>query len=164
MLTSFLETLPDALPNISGDASTKIAAMCLELTISTIASAVGKERAWSLDAAEVFLAKAKSYVTRNIADETLTPEKIARAAGIGRRQLSTLFAAEDDSISGFLWRTRLEKCKVALESPGFAHLNIAQIAFAHGFKDTSHFSRAFRNRFGVPARHCRANQPPNEGV
>jgi AraC-like DNA-binding protein len=40
----------------------------------------------------------------------------------------------------------------------FVDLNIAQIAFAHGFRDTSHFSRAFRNRFGVTARYCRAIQ------
>lgn len=38
----------------------------------------------------------------------------------------------------------------------WAHASISTIALAHGFNDLSHFSRAFRDRFGMSPRGYRA--------
>jgi AraC-like DNA-binding protein len=44
-----------------------------------------------------------------------------------------------------------------LSSPLCARLSISQICFRWGFNDSAHFSRAFRNQFGLsPREHRRA--------
>jgi len=51
---------------------------------------------------------------------------------------------------------RLLVCQMDLASAWSASESISQIAFRHGFIDMSHFSRAYRRRFGMSPRESRA--------
>ena len=95
----------------------------------------------------------QEFVLQNLADPGLCPEDIARAAGISERQLHRLFQAGGQSVERWIWQQRLQRCRDdLLARPG---ARISEIAFAHGFSDAAHFSRSFRDMFGVSPRDFR---------
>src|SRR5829696_4497449 len=52
----------------------------------------------------------------------------------------------------WLLQKRLEYSAVLLKNPA---LNVSQVALDCGFEDMSHFSRAFKEKFGIPPAHYR---------
>ena len=93
-----------------------------------------------------------------LADPDLTLEQVASADGISARSLQKLFAAAGQNFSTYLRSRRLERCRLDLTSPIFASLSISEICFRWGFNGSAHFSRAFRDRYGVSPRDYRRAQ------
>ncbi|HEV8315310.1 MAG TPA: helix-turn-helix domain-containing protein, partial [Burkholderiaceae bacterium] len=54
-----------------------------------------------------------------------------------------------------IWLQRLDACERALAGAGSAGRTITEIAYAAGFSDAAHFSRAFQQRFGMTPRAYR---------
>ena len=50
---------------------------------------------------------------------------------------------------------RLEQAAADLTDPRYQSRAVSQIAFANGFEDAAHFSRAFKGRFGRTPRDWR---------
>ena len=69
-----------------------------------------------------------------------------------------LFAAAGQNFSTYLRTRRLERCRLDLTSPMFASLSISEICFRWGFNGSAHFSRAFKDRYGVSPRDYRKAQ------
>ncbi len=93
-----------------------------------------------------------------LADPELTLEKVAEADGISARSLQKLFAAAGQNFSTYLRLRRLERCRLDLTSPMFGSLSISEICFRWGFNGSAHFSRAFKDRYGVSPRDYRKGQ------
>ena len=89
-------------------------------------------------------------------DATLTPGDAAAAAGISVRYANTLLALQDTSLARYIQDLRLERCRKILEDTTQAHRTLTEIAFAWGFSDQSHFSRAFKIAYGVTPREFRS--------
>ncbi len=81
---------------------------------------------------------------------------MARAHGISTRYLSKLFESAGTSAGRFIWEQRLARIERDLGNATLADRSISDIAFGWGFNDMSHFSRAFRARFGDCPRSYRA--------
>lgn len=77
-------------------------------------------------------------------------ETLAARLGVSRRYLDKLFSQTGSSVSQQVWERRLQCAAEQLRSVRSG--GIAEVAYSVGFKDLSHFSRAFRKRFGVPPR------------
>lgn len=92
------------------------------------------------------MTKAKAVIERHLADETLSPERIAAAAGTSVRNLHRLFAQFETSVGRYVLERRLNRCAEAILQ---SEVKITHIALSWGFKDLSHFSRAFKSAFGV---------------
>jgi transcriptional regulator GlxA family with amidase domain len=74
-------------------------------------------------------------------------EALARVAGVSLRQLERLFAAHvGESVNDCYRRIRLEQAVQLLRKTG---LSVTSIAIACGFRSSSHFSRAFKSRYGA---------------
>ena len=101
------------------------------------------------------LMRVKAYIEANLADPELSIERIAHACSISVRGLHRLFAEDPaGSVSRYLWQRRLIRCAEALRDPSQAHRSITEICFSYGFSSSSHFSRLFKDRFGVsPVRY-----------
>jgi AraC-like DNA-binding protein len=93
-----------------------------------------------------------------LSDPELTLEKAASADGVSARSLQKLFAAAGQSFSSYVRARRLERCRLDLTSPMFADLSISEICFRWGFNGSAHFSRAFKDRYGVSPREYRKSQ------
>ena len=95
--------------------------------------------------------RVKAYIEANLADPELSVEQIAHACSISVRGLHRLFAEDPaGSVSRYLWQRRLIRCAEALRDPSQAHRSITDVCFSYGFSSSSHFSRLFKDRFGVP--------------
>jgi AraC-like DNA-binding protein len=90
-----------------------------------------------------------------LADPELGLERVAAEDGISPRSLQKLFASANQSFSTYLRSRRLERCRLDLSSPICASLSISEICFRWGFNGSAHFSRAFKERYGVSPREYR---------
>jgi AraC-like DNA-binding protein len=106
-------------------------------------------------AERTLLPRITMYLEQQLPDPNLCPEQIARAHHISTRYLSKLFAAEQNTVMGWVRERRLEKCRIDLIDPRLQGRSIAAIAARWGLLQPSHFSRAFRARYGVSPREYR---------
>ena len=102
----------------------------------------------------------KAFIQRRLDDPDLTPASIAAAHHISRSYLYRLFAAEDDSVAGYVRRLRLEAAGRDLADPAQHGVPIHAVAVRWCFPRPSEFTRAFRAAFGVtPTEHRQLSQP-----
>jgi AraC family carnitine catabolism transcriptional activator len=80
-------------------------------------------------------------------EEVLAIDALAAAMDVTRRQMERLFAAHlQVSPAAFYLSLRLDRARQLLEQ---SDMGVMAIAVACGFSGPSHFSRAYRRRFGV---------------
>lgn len=102
--------------------------------------------------------RALDYIELNLSVPGLTAESVAMDQRISRRRLDQLMhEAFGHSIASHLWSRRLEQAARDLRDPHRADQSIAQIAFANGFEDAAHFTRAFKRRFSITPGQWRLN-------
>jgi len=95
------------------------------------------------------------HIDRNLADTELGIGSIARAFDISSRTIHKLFEGEAQTAARLIWDRRLERCREEMADPAMASRSITEIAHLWGFSDSQHFSRAFKQRFGVTPRDYR---------
>jgi AraC-like DNA-binding protein len=97
----------------------------------------------------------KSLVRSRLADPELGVMQIAQALRLSPSTLHRAWAGEACSLSDWIWSQRLDAARRDLCDPARAACTVSEIAFAWGFSDAAHFSRAFRARFGCSPREMR---------
>jgi len=90
------------------------------------------------------------YVRHRLRDPDLSIDAIADKFGCTKRHLHKTFSEESVTLSQFIWQERLERCREALVDPAHADRSVTEIAFLWGFNNSSHFSKIFKDRFGMP--------------
>lgn len=103
------------------------------------------------------LQRAETFALRELSDPALSPDTIADAIGVSRRQLYRLFSDTGVTPSSWIWVLRLEEAHARMASPAWATQSLTQIAFDVGFNDMAHFSRAYRAKYGQTPRCSRQN-------
>ncbi len=151
LLSPMLQNLGEQLPDIPAAAHPRIAGNVLDLLATALIS-VGDA---APVAAGVTRIRVKFWIESHLAED-LSGEHIAAACGVSVRHLNRLFAGDGSSLMQYVWERRLARCRRDLTDPAMRHRPIGAIALAAGFKDLSHFSRAYRGRFGRTAREDRA--------
>ncbi|MBG6120431.1 MULTISPECIES: helix-turn-helix domain-containing protein [unclassified Sphingobium] len=97
----------------------------------------------------------KGYVIENIHEPSISPKMLAKVANLSLRQLYRLFAQEGIAPQAWVSNLRLAQAHKQLQSA--ARSSVTEIAFAVGFNDAAHFSRAFRKRYGLTPSTVRSN-------
>jgi signal transduction histidine kinase/ligand-binding sensor domain-containing protein/DNA-binding response OmpR family regulator len=96
---------------------------------------------------EAFLERVLDIVEAQLGDSTFGAGAMADAVGLSRRQFERrLKAITSETPAELLRRMRLERAQQLLAARSGT---IAEVAYAVGFRSPSHFSKAFRNAFGV---------------
>lgn len=106
---------------------------------------------------ELTLRRILFYINTNLSDPGLSCERVAVENGISERYLRKLFQSKGHGVSEWIWARRLECAKEAITDPLSRHRSITSIAYDWGFKDSGHFSRAFKARFGATPRDVRTS-------
>lgn len=97
-------------------------------------------------------------IESQLANPALSAGAVAQACGLSVRSVHRTFDLEPGgSVSTYIWRRRLERCAEALHDDKLARRSLAEICLQWGFHNPSHFSRIFREHFGVPPRTYRAS-------
>lgn len=126
-----------------------------ETALEMIATSLGSQQAEAGEAARVeLLARIKRYIANNLDDPELGPPTLAKKFGISLRYLHLLFGREGITVSRWILGRRLARCRRELVVAG-PHKNITEVALRWGFNDPAHFSRAFKNRYGLSPRDYR---------
>lgn len=103
----------------------------------------------------VALLQVKDFVENHLHEQSLDVATVARAAHLSARYINKLFEDEGTSLGRYLWGRRLDRCAALLKDPRQRDKAISTLAYQSGFNDSSHFSRAFKARFGKSPRDFR---------
>ena len=126
----------------------------VELVASAFA-AVPRVRRESASKASLLRARICNFIESRLGEQDLSIASIATTFGITSRYVHTLLRADNSSVSDYIQSRRLEEAAKALADPVRAMASIGEVAVAHGFKSQAHFSRVFRERYGLPPRGFR---------
>lgn len=100
-----------------------------------------------------------AYVRDHLWDSQLSALSIARGVGLSPRHVYELFDEPGGhTLMKSVWKQRLALCRRDLSAPALRSRSIGEIAYAWGFSNVSHFSRAFKAEFGTGPREFRRCQ------
>ncbi|MEV6868018.1 helix-turn-helix domain-containing protein [Streptosporangium subroseum] len=94
-------------------------------------------------------AAANEYIRSHLADPLLGPDMIARELAVSVRTLHAVFESEPDTVARTIAKLRLGAVRRSLADTSFSHLPVSAIARSRGFTSSAHFSRSFRQAFGI---------------
>lgn len=98
------------------------------------------------------------YVRAGLRDPDLSHASVAAAHHLSVRSLHRLFENEPTTVADSIRGMRLEAVKRDLSDPRCNARSVMFLASQWGFRDQAHFTRCFRERYGVtPARFRRVN-------
>ena len=103
-------------------------------------------------------AKVKLFIEQRLRDPELSPGVIAGQLKLSSRYLRMIFASSNEKVSAYILRRRLEECARQMADARWRGHSITEIAFAWGFNSAPHFTRSFRERYGVSPRQFRRQQ------
>ncbi|MDQ8024048.1 MAG: helix-turn-helix domain-containing protein [Moraxellaceae bacterium] len=93
--------------------------------------------------------RARVLMRERVSEVDLAPQELSRRLGVSTRALHAAFAASGCSVMNALMELRLNLARHLLQSSA-TDLTVEQLARRCGFRSAAHFSRRFRERFGVP--------------
>jgi len=94
--------------------------------------------------------RVRAFIESHLGDPELTPAAVAAAHHISLRYLHKLFEPEVHGVAGLIRQRRLERCRHDLLDPSQTDRPVAGIAARWGFSSAAHFSRVFREAYGLP--------------
>ena len=100
--------------------------------------------------------RTRELIARQLEDADLTPTRLALQAGVSLRRLQEVFQTQGTTVTDCIWGMRLEFARGLLADPQHHWEAIGTLAFRAGFNDLGHFSRRFKQRFGLSPRDYRA--------
>jgi AraC-like DNA-binding protein len=96
------------------------------------------------------LLKIYAFIEEHLSDPQLSPTLVARSNHLSIRYLHKLFETQSMTVAAWIRERRLERCRNDLLDPGLRAQSVSYIAARRGFPEPSHFSRVFRQAYGVP--------------
>jgi AraC-like DNA-binding protein len=141
--------------SIGNDVAPKVVTEVADLLALCINAELNRKPTGEDLAKKFRLQSLKSYIESRLDDPDLSPEMIAKDNRISVRYLHYLFKGTGKSVSEWVRERRLEKCHQKLTSTKFDEDSITNIAFSLGFNSSSHFTRLFKQKFGMPPRWAR---------
>lgn len=143
----------DQIPEIQDRSSRDVADILAQMIrLALVDSSAGRAAA---DSKEALRQRVKLYIARHLSDPDLSIAKLASVAQCSKRYLHMVFEPEKISISDYILKLRLERCREDLLNRACAYRSITDIAYSWGFNNSNHFSRCFKQAFGVCPRHLR---------
>lgn len=152
LLAAFVHSLWNAAPaNDEADCEDAL----LDAALNLLAAAQGMAPAAPQAQGSCAKHRIKRFVDENLRDPELSVGGVARALGVSPRYVQMAFADMGTTPLAYIRRKRLQLAAQQLRRHG-AGCSITELSFSLGFNDLSHFSRAFKARYGVGPRDYRA--------
>ncbi|HMK64627.1 MAG TPA: helix-turn-helix domain-containing protein [Thermodesulfobacteriota bacterium] len=154
-VTEFCKLLSLEADSLSEEVATKVANEMADLLAIYIDAEYNQSPNVESLSAKFRLKALKSYIESKLDDPNLAPGVIAKENRISVRYLHYLFKNSGTSVSEWIREERLKRCHQKLTSTKFEGESITDIAFSLGFNSSSHFTRLFKQKFGMPPRCAR---------
>jgi len=150
MISPFMVQLVENLEALSGATGHRLAYNAVDLIATMFENELSIRRQPVPGTHADMLAGIRKYIEAELGDPELSPAGIAAAHFISTRHLHSVFHEADTTVSSWIRRRRLERCRRDLRDPILADRSVGAIAARWGFLDAAHFSRIFRGAFGEP--------------
>lgn len=157
VLRAFLETLSSQIGQFTPAEMARLSESATHLIALTLGNLQSGDTEHSRTQA-LTLTRVKLYINDHLRDPGLNAQQVACAIGLSSRYIGKLFEREGSSLMRYVLRRRLERCGAELSNPLNTGARISELAFAWGFNDLSHFSRVFREFYGVSPKEWREAQ------
>jgi AraC-like DNA-binding protein len=156
LASRYLTDLPRHADQVSSATRARLAHVTRELVAAWLGQSLDAAAALPADAYQQGLrASIRDFIDRRLGDPGLSPAVIAAAHGISVRFLYRLFQDEPLSVAGWIRERRLARCRADLSDPRLASRPVHAIGARWGFPDPAHFSRVFRQAYGMPPQEYR---------
>ena len=99
----------------------------------------------------------KDLIHQSLDNPDLNVDELAQHCGLSRSKLYRLFAPYG-GVRTYVQDQRMRRAVKLLRDPNAPNTKIYQVAMACGFKSEAHFSRAFKETFGISPRDTRYTQ------
>jgi len=93
--------------------------------------------------------RVRTHINAQLRDPALSVARVARHLNCTPRYLQKVFKETGRGLSEQIRDLRLDRCYSDLLDPSQAERSVTEIALSWGFNSVTHFSDAFRQRFGV---------------
>ncbi|WP_144150310.1 AraC family transcriptional regulator [Paraburkholderia sp. BCC1885] len=130
----------------------RLASQLLDMADITL---LGKEGRYGLKTREAALFRIERYINERLADSTLDAAKIANDVNLSIGYLNHLFREQGTSLMRYVWQQRIKHAYDLLTKPACRTMPIDEIAWNCGFSSPAHFSRKFKQSYGLNPRAMR---------
>jgi acetamidase/formamidase/AraC-like DNA-binding protein len=156
VFAGLLSSVAEAMENLTDHQIRPIELALSELLVTSLAD---HQSAGTINGATntqtAILHRVSQLIEARLAVPQVTISTIAAEAGVSTRYLQKLFESAGENFSHYVRLRRLERCRSDLINPLYSHLTISDICFRWSFNDAAHFSRTFRQQYGVSPRQYR---------
>lgn len=152
LLTTYLDTLRQALPDLGPAAARAARNAAIELFLGALRA--DGDVPVNETARPALRAAMDRFIDRHLRDEAITPAAIASAHSVSVRTVNRIFHASGQTVGEVVRVRRLARARAELAG---SDRPVSAIAYRWGFADTSHFSRSFKAHYGLsPSDYRRA--------
>ena len=144
----FIRHLSENLDVLGGPSGSRLATNALDL-VSTMLHAEMDIAPDRMKPQALLAASIREYIEANLSDPLLSPASIATAHFISTRHLHNVFHESGTTVASWIRSQRLEGARRDLRDPLHAGKSVSTVAARWGFLDAAHFSRTFRDAFGL---------------
>jgi AraC family transcriptional regulator, positive regulator of tynA and feaB len=157
-LGTVLFGLSTSLYRQAGDLSSEEGAAAVGAYFKILSACIGawKQNPVDVKRSDLVWSRIASYIETHLPETDLGPVKIASAIGISVRHVHRVFSSRGCTIADWIRERRLRRCHSDLSDPRLTQKSITDIAFFWGFNDSAHFSRSFKQLYGVCPRAHRS--------
>ncbi|GGV46139.1 hypothetical protein GCM10010293_54380 [Streptomyces griseoflavus] len=132
-----------------------VVAPSIELLRAVLVSQRGDARLAKEPLEATLTLRIKHYIREHLSDPDLSAARIAAAHGISVRHLYAVLSRAGISLGDWIRARRLDACKRELAGPAGRSRTVAAIGRSWGFTNATHFSRVFKDAYGMPPRAWR---------
>jgi AraC-like DNA-binding protein len=137
----------------------RLATTALDLVSVWLAGELDVEAALPTESrGRALLAQSQAFITEHLADTMLSPRSVADAHHVSLRTLQGTFSTNGLTVAGWIRQRRLDACRRDLANPRLDTVAVATIGRRWGFESAAHFSRLFRQAYGMSPRDFRATR------
>ncbi|WP_233157559.1 helix-turn-helix domain-containing protein, partial [Amycolatopsis sp. KNN50.9b] len=124
----------------------RLSTLAVDLVSALFAHALDDRRSLTPEThRRTLVLRVRAFILQHLHDPALTPPMIAAAHHISISYLHRLFQEEEDTVSSFIRRERLERVRRSLTATTSSRQSIQHIAANWGFDQYVSFTRAFRS-------------------
>jgi AraC-like DNA-binding protein len=148
VVSAHLAALNQAMPDVTAAEAPMLATTTARLVADSLAHCTAGGGSENGALRQALLTRATDYIRQNLGSPDLSPETICRALNVSRPHLYRAFEGEGGVMRSILDH-RLRRAYAELSDPLNREEKVGSIAYRCGFASDSHFTRSFREAFGV---------------
>ncbi len=160
LMIGMIKTLWDDIDALEPASAVAVASGVLNILVAGLQTLPASKCRGVSSLTSYHLSRVKREIDSRLRNPALLVGDVARDLSISVGHIHRLFRQEATTPAQYIWSRRLEMCSRDLVDPSRAGHSVSEIAFSWGFNDAAHFSRSFRDRFGVPPREWRHRPLP----